>query len=530
LLPNAKFITSVPLQIKKVEASLVTKKHSKIMNTNKWLSFNGLSKVVLTLFFAFAWASCADNSVAPVVSDKAAARVGDDGISTTESYSQNVTLADGHHTWSYTLTSTVVWTGSTTTWTYTVGPYFDATNTTDGYQTSKNLSHILFGHFTTCATPAGQTFEAEGGGTGCNPGEDVIKYPNLTTPNFTVTYTYVGAFEVDPSAGTIYIKASTACLPISIPGPSCNTLGLTGKVNQKTCNGVMTADDSALAGATVTATQGTTSHTATTAADGSYSFDNIGGVWTVSATGVFAGASASVEVGPNDGVAALMTVDNRINGSCASISGHADRTDCVNQAAVTTPYAGATVTAGTYTATTDASGNFTINNVANGTYSVTINGLGHDVTVSGSQGANAAGTYALNFITGICGGTEAPACSLSQGYWFAKPQSVWGTSGTVNLGGKIYNKAEGVAIWTSSNKGGLLNAKAAFTQAAAIKLSGVAASASVWADVAIIDGYLATVAKLSPTSLPKDNSMNAAAGAAAGRIGSWIDSHHCTEK
>jgi hypothetical protein len=128
---------------------------------------------------------------------------------------------------------------------------------------------------------------------------------------------------------------------------------------------------------------------------------------------------------------------------------------------------------------------------------------------------------------GVCG--SSPICSLSQGYWFAKPQTIWPNNGTLTLGGKVYTQAEGKAIWNTSNKGGMLNAKQAFTQAAAIKLSGVVATASVWADVQIIENYFATMPKISATLIPKNNSLNTEAGAAAGRIGTWINANHCNE-
>ena len=117
--------------------------------------------------------------------------------------------------------------------------------------------------------------------------------------------------------------------------------------------------------------------------------------------------------------------------------------------------------------------------------------------------------------------------SYSQGYQFAKPQVIWPGDGTITLGGKVYTQAEAKSIWTASNKKGLADSKAAFTQAAAIKLSAalnlVNPLATVWADVAIIDSYLATLNKLSPTYLPTGN---AEAAAAASRISAWITANH----
>ena len=269
----------------------------------------------------------------------------------------------------------------------------------------------------------------------------------------------------------------------------------------------------------------------TTAVDGSFVFENVQkGDYIIT----LKTANVNVTVGTSDGEfpAGKLSVDSRINGSCASISGHADVINCVNQSKVTTNHSGATVTAGAMTTTTDSNGNFTFNNVPAGTYSVIIANTSMSVTVTDS-GSNTVGPYTIDMAGPICGGTTAANCSLSQGYWFAKPQAVW-PNGTVTIGGKTYSQAEGKAIWNISNAKGLLNAKAAFTQAAAVKLSGssVSPSATVWADVAIIDNYLASIAKISPTAIPGNSKTgaNAAAGAAAGRIGQWIDANHCKEQ
>lgn len=123
-----------------------------------------------------------------------------------------------------------------------------------------------------------------------------------------------------------------------------------------------------------------------------------------------------------------------------------------------------------------------------------------------------------------CPPVVVKSCSMSQGYYFAKPNLVWAS--TVKVGGKVYTQEEGKAIWKASNRGGIADSKAGFTQVVAIKLSAatVHPSASVWADVAIVEAYLATLNKLTPTYLPTGN---AAAKAAAGRIGDWIDANHC---
>ena len=120
--------------------------------------------------------------------------------------------------------------------------------------------------------------------------------------------------------------------------------------------------------------------------------------------------------------------------------------------------------------------------------------------------------------------TTAVGCSLSQGFWFASPQSVW-TS--VSVGGQTYTKAEGLAIWNSSNAGGMADSKKGFLQVAAIKLSGstVLSTDSVWTDVAIVEAWLSSLNKLTPSTLNDFSNSNAAQ--AAGRIGDWIDANHC---
>ena len=130
---------------------------------------------------------------------------------------------------------------------------------------------------------------------------------------------------------------------------------------------------------------------------------------------------------------------------------------------------------------------------------------------------------------------DTEGCSLSQGYWFAKPNLVW--TSNVTVGGHSYTQAEGKAIWNTSNAGGISDAKKAFTQVAAIKLSGstVLPTATVWQYVTIAEAWLATLPKLSADGAagtlkvqPKTSAnTNAAAGSAGGSIGRWIDLHHC---
>ncbi len=128
-----------------------------------------------------------------------------------------------------------------------------------------------------------------------------------------------------------------------------------------------------------------------------------------------------------------------------------------------------------------------------------------------------------------CPDEVVEGCSFSQGYWFAKPGLVW--PGNVTIGGYSYTQAEGVAIWKSSNAGGIGTAKKVFLQAAAIKLSGtnVSPTATVWPYVQAIDAWLTTLPKLTPANVKSFNGSPDAAEAlaAADAVAAWIEAHHC---
>jgi hypothetical protein len=121
-------------------------------------------------------------------------------------------------------------------------------------------------------------------------------------------------------------------------------------------------------------------------------------------------------------------------------------------------------------------------------------------------------------------------CSLSQGYWFAKPGVAWPFA--LEVGGHSYSRNDGLAIWKSLNKKGVSDAKKGFLQVAAIKLSGGTAintPTALWNDVLIIEAFLETLnTKLTAQNVSLYNYKPA--GQAAGRIGDWIDANHCTEE
>lgn len=107
-----------------------------------------------------------------------------------------------------------------------------------------------------------------------------------------------------------------------------------------------------------------------------------------------------------------------------------------------------------------------------------------------------------------CPKPEDEGCSMSQGYYFSKPQKTWSTVtvGNVTLTFETRNQANFV-----------------FQQAATIKLSSstVAPGASVWADVMIIENHF------NSNSLSTTVAPGSAVHQAGGRIGDWVNTHHC---
>lgn len=136
----------------------------------------------------------------------------------------------------------------------------------------------------------------------------------------------------------------------------------------------------------------------------------------------------------------------------------------------------------------------------------------------------------------LCFGVDA-LCTYSQGYWFANnpkhPDGVHPWPNDITVGGYSYSNADGIAIWNTSNAGGIPDAKKAFTQLAAIYLSGVDISATTIAgDVAIIEAWLTSLGqKLSPTYLPMESDIDVATygdvRTAADNISTYINAHEC---
>jgi hypothetical protein len=142
---------------------------------------------------------------------------------------------------------------------------------------------------------------------------------------------------------------------------------------------------------------------------------------------------------------------------CYSVTGKVTKEDCLNGVLTPSDYSGLAVAlSGTSTANTITSsdGTYKLENLASGNYTITIApaaGTYASVVPSMAQSANI-GTDSRSGIdfkvltyTGTCSPEEGAGCSLSMGYWFAKPNLVW--PGTVTIGGKTYTQAEGKAIW-----------------------------------------------------------------------------------
>jgi hypothetical protein len=168
-----------------------------------------------------------------------------------------------------------------------------------------------------------------------------------------------------------------------------------------------------------------------------------------------------------------------------------------------------------------------VTNGTNTTYLVLVVDKEYALDVNGTAYFKNSGGCGTTCFPGIKDDCNAVSCSFSQGRYFASPHA-WPVP-TVTVGGKTYTEAEGRALWDLKGPvASTSDARKAFFQVAAIKLSAttISSNASVWADVKIVEDWLATQPKLTAMSLsqiPK----NKAVGEAGGRIGNWIDANHC---
>jgi hypothetical protein len=112
--------------------------------------------------------------------------------------------------------------------------------------------------------------------------------------------------------------------------------------------------------------------------------------------------------------------------------------------------------------------------------------------------------------------TDEVYCAYSQGYWFAKPDVVWPYD--VVVGGWTFTKEQGKKLFWPANT----NTKRAFTQYAAIYLSGTTVSLfpELQANMMLIEDYFANDYPALASKL---------VNRAAGFIGDWIDQNQCNE-
>ena len=159
-----------------------------------------------------------------------------------------------------------------------------------------------------------------------------------------------------------------------------------------------------------------------------------------------------------------------------------------------------------------------------------------DMTVFFKSGTNT-GCCSTTLTGKGIGCREDESCSFSQGYWFANnemhPEGVHPWTSTVTVGGYEYTNAEGIAIWNASNTNGIKDAKKAFTQLAAIRLSAADETNPVLAAAAAtIDGWLSHYgAKLDANNLRNQTATEIGlygnAKVAADVISQWINANHC---
>ena len=120
-------------------------------------------------------------------------------------------------------------------------------------------------------------------------------------------------------------------------------------------------------------------------------------------------------------------------------------------------------------------------------------------------------------------------CAYSQGYWFARPETVWCQD--VVFGANSYTQTQGGNIWTNAPANSV--AKKAFTQAAALQLSryctngGNAIPADILAAYTTCANFLSGLSYNDILTGAYPASGYPAVAAAAGAIGSWITENHC---
>lgn len=112
-------------------------------------------------------------------------------------------------------------------------------------------------------------------------------------------------------------------------------------------------------------------------------------------------------------------------------------------------------------------------------------------------------------------------CSLYPDPIISDAGETW-PSATVTVAGFTYTQSEANDIYSQPTT----DARIAFIYIAAMKLSGsnLSPTASIWADVATVEAWLATEGKLSPSNLPAAPS---AVGSTIANISGWVNDNQC---
>ncbi len=129
------------------------------------------------------------------------------------------------------------------------------------------------------------------------------------------------------------------------------------------------------------------------------------------------------------------------------------------------------------------------------------------------------GNWAMKF--DYCEQACDPGCSFYPNPIIKDPTFYW-PSPTVTIGGFVYTQVEANEIYNAPTT----DARRAFIFIAAMKLSTgyLSPGAPIWADVAIVEAWLATVGKLSPANLPtapvdEEQSIS--------NIVNWVENNQC---
>ena len=121
-------------------------------------------------------------------------------------------------------------------------------------------------------------------------------------------------------------------------------------------------------------------------------------------------------------------------------------------------------------------------------------------------------------------------CAKSQGYWFARPQTIW--CNNVTFGNNSYTQAQGDNIWNDAPNNSV--AKKAFTQASALQLSMICVNNGNPIPADIISAYNTCVSFLSGLTYNQiltgsyPSSSYSTISTAQGAIGDWINANEAT--